>query len=259
MPALPKCVWLLAAVDGGVADVLALDDVDDVFGDVGGVVADAFEIFGDKDEFERRKNHARITHHVGEELTEDLVAVVIDLIVHGENFLGEIDIATDDSVESVADHFFGDFTHAREIDIWFNAWVTKDTHAGLRDVNGLIADALEIVVDSRDGEDEAKVGGHQLMEREKLDDTVVDFELELVDLAFFVEDALGELFVGVENGVYGLMDGALGERAHPEEPFFDDVEIFFEVAFHLVLGETQRQSRDLIKLHRTIVTTHRAR
>ncbi len=31
----------LAAVDGGVADVLALDDVDDVFGDVGGVVADA--------------------------------------------------------------------------------------------------------------------------------------------------------------------------------------------------------------------------
>jgi hypothetical protein len=38
-----------AAVDGGVADVLALDDVDDVFGDVGGVVADAFEIFGDED------------------------------------------------------------------------------------------------------------------------------------------------------------------------------------------------------------------
>jgi hypothetical protein len=37
--------------------------------------------------------------------------------------------------------------------------------------------------------------------------------------------------------VDGLVDGALGERAHPEEAFFDDVEIFFEVAFHLVLGE----------------------
>jgi hypothetical protein len=47
MPALPNRG--LAAVDGGVADVLALDDVDDVFGDVGGVVADAFEIFGDED------------------------------------------------------------------------------------------------------------------------------------------------------------------------------------------------------------------
>jgi hypothetical protein len=36
------------AVDGWVTDVLALDDVNDVFGDVGGVVADAFEIFGNQ-------------------------------------------------------------------------------------------------------------------------------------------------------------------------------------------------------------------
>ena len=225
----------LAAVDGGVADVLALDDVDDVFGDVGGVVADAFEIFGDEDEFERGEDHAGIAHHVGEELAEDLVAVVVDLIVHGENFLGELDVAADDGVQSVADHFFGDFAHAREIDVRFHARVTQDADAGLRDVDGLIADALEIVVDARNGEDEAEVGGHQLMEREKLDDAVVDFELKFVDLVFFVEDALGELFVGVEDGVDGLVDGALGERAHPEEAFFDDVEIFFEVAFHLFL------------------------
>jgi hypothetical protein len=39
----------LAAVDARVADVLPLDDVDDVFSDVGGVVADPFEIFGDED------------------------------------------------------------------------------------------------------------------------------------------------------------------------------------------------------------------
>ena len=39
----------LAAVDRGVADVLALDDVDYVFGDVGGMVADAFQIFGNQD------------------------------------------------------------------------------------------------------------------------------------------------------------------------------------------------------------------
>jgi hypothetical protein len=37
------------AVHGWVTDVLALDDVDYVFGDVGGVVADALEVFGDED------------------------------------------------------------------------------------------------------------------------------------------------------------------------------------------------------------------
>src|SRR6202042_896404 len=99
----------LAAVDGGVADVLALDDVDDVFGDVGGVVADAFEIFGDEDELEGGEDDAAVAHHVGEEFAEDLVAVVIDLIVHGENFLCELDVAANDGVEGVTDHFFGDF------------------------------------------------------------------------------------------------------------------------------------------------------
>jgi hypothetical protein len=225
-----------AAVDGGVADVLALNDVDDVFGDVGGVVADAFEVFGDKDEFERGKDDAGIAHHVSEEFAEDLVAVVIDLIVHSENLLGELDVAADDGVESVANHFFGDFAHARQIDIGLDARVSEDADAGLRNVNGLIADALEIVIDARNGKDEPQVSGHQLMQREKLDDTVVDFKLELIDLVFFVEDALGELFVGVKNGVNGLVDRALGERAHPEQSFFDDVEIFFEVAFHLKLS-----------------------
>ncbi len=40
---------VLAAVDDVVADVLAMDKIDDVFGDVGGMVADALEVFGDKD------------------------------------------------------------------------------------------------------------------------------------------------------------------------------------------------------------------
>jgi hypothetical protein len=38
-----------AAIDRGVADILTLDDVDDVLGDVSGVVADALQVFGDQD------------------------------------------------------------------------------------------------------------------------------------------------------------------------------------------------------------------
>src|SRR6266851_1855261 len=85
----------LAAVDGGVADVLALDDVDDVFGDVGGVIADALEVLGDEDEFERGKDDAGIAHHVGKQFTENLVAVVVHLIVGGEDALRELHVATD--------------------------------------------------------------------------------------------------------------------------------------------------------------------
>jgi hypothetical protein len=59
------------------------------------------------------------------------------------------------------------------------------------------------------------------MEGEELNDAVVEFNLELVDGVFFVEDTLGELLVGVQDGVDGLVDGALGEAAHPEEALFE--------------------------------------
>src|SRR5689334_19864895 len=104
-PAWPAAVseTALAAVGDVVADVLALDEVDDVFGDVGGVVADAFEILGDKDQFERGKDDAGIAHHVSKQFTENLVAVVVHLIVGSEDALRELDVAADDGVEGVAD------------------------------------------------------------------------------------------------------------------------------------------------------------
>src|SRR5689334_6439658 len=99
----------LAAVEGGVADVAAGDEIDDVFGDVGGVVADAFEIFGNHDEFEGGEDNRGIFHHVGEQFTEELIAKAIDLVVTLEDGLREFLVAADKGVEAIADHGFGEF------------------------------------------------------------------------------------------------------------------------------------------------------
>src|SRR5882762_7717511 len=210
----------LAAVDGGVADVLALDEVDDVFGDVGGVVADALEVFGDEDQFERGKDDAGIAHHVGKQFAKNLIAVVVHLIVGGKDTLCEFNIAADDGVEGIAHHLLGEFAHARQIYVGLHARVAKDAQGSLGDVDGLIADALEIVIDARDSQHEAEIDGHELVQGEKLNDTIVDFHLELVDGVFFLEDALGELFIGFQNGVNGLVNGALREAAHPKQALF---------------------------------------
>jgi hypothetical protein len=53
------------------------------------------------------------------------------------------------------------------------------------------------------------------MQSQQLNDAVIDFDLQFVDGIFFVENALGKLFVGFQDRVDGLMDGALGETAHP--------------------------------------------
>ena len=116
-----------SAVHRGVADVVAWHDVDDVLGDVGGVVADALEVFGHKDQLEGREDHAGIVHHISAEFTEDLVAVVIDLVLGGENFLREVHVAPNDGVKGVAHHFLSQFAHAREVHIGLHARVAQNS------------------------------------------------------------------------------------------------------------------------------------
>jgi hypothetical protein len=216
-----------------VADVLALNDVNHVFGYVRGVIADALEILGYQNQFEGGEDDAGIAHHVREELAEDLVAVVVHGIIHGQNFLCELDVAADYRVERVSYHFFGDFAHAGEIDVRFDPWVAQNSHRALGDIHGLVTNALEIVIDPGDGQDQPQIDGHQLMKSQELDYAVVDFQLKFVDGIFFVEDALGQLFIAIEDGVNRLMDGALGKTTHPKQALFQFVQVFFEVAFHM--------------------------
>src|SRR5262249_558376 len=149
------------------------------------------------------------------------------------DFLRELNIAADDGVERVANHFFGDFAHAGKVDVGLDARVAENAQRALRDVDSLVADALEVVVDAGNRENEAEVDRHELMEGKELDDAIVDFELELVDGVFFGEDALGKLLIGIENGVDGLVDGAFGKATHPKEAILELVQIFFKMTFHV--------------------------
>src|ERR1700691_887348 len=115
----------LAAVEGGVADVAAGDEVDDVFGDVDGVVADALEIFGDEDELEGGEDDGGILHHVGEEFAEELVAEAVHLIVALHDAAGEFLIGADEGIEAIANHAFSELAHAREVHVGFYLGVAE--------------------------------------------------------------------------------------------------------------------------------------
>jgi len=215
-----------------VADVAASDKVDDVFGDVGGVVADTFEILGDHDEFEGREDDRGVFHHVSEEFAEELIAKAVDLIVALEDGLGEFLVAADKGVEAVADHGLGEFTHARQINVRLHLWVAHDAHGGVSNVDGLIADAFEIAIDAGHGQKEAQVGSHGRLKGQGALDALVNFDLHFIDGVFLGENVLSKALVGVEKGVDGLMDGAFGKTPHPEEALLEFVEIVFEMAFH---------------------------
>ena len=106
------------------------------------------------------KTTARVFHHVGEEFAEELVAQAVHLIVALEDALREFLIAADQGVQAVANHSFGEFAHARKIHVGLYLRMAEDAHGGLRDIDGLIADAFEVAIDAGNGEEKAQVGGH---------------------------------------------------------------------------------------------------
>ena len=62
-------------------DVLALDDIDNKFGDVFCMVANPLNRFCHEQQIQAGRNSARIFHHVGDQFANKTVKLLVNLIV----------------------------------------------------------------------------------------------------------------------------------------------------------------------------------
>ena len=77
-----------------------------------------------------------------------------------------------------------------------------------------------------------KIGRHGRLQRQQALHALVNLDLHLVDGVFFAEHGFGKVLFGVQHRVHGLMDRALGEAPHPQQPLLQFFEIVFEMSFH---------------------------
>src|ERR1039457_3695719 len=91
-------------VFGVVTDVDALHEEDHVFGDVGGVVADALQVAGHEDQVDGGWNDGGIPLHDGQELGVNGVAQVVYLVVGEEHAASHFGIAVDEGVQAFQQH-----------------------------------------------------------------------------------------------------------------------------------------------------------
>ena len=112
-------------------DVAASDEVDNVLGDVRGVVANALEILGDENQLESSKHDGRILHHVSKQLAKELIAQAIHLVVALQHAAGKIDIAADQRIQAIPHHAFRKLAHARKIDVRLYLWMAQNAHRRL--------------------------------------------------------------------------------------------------------------------------------
>src|SRR6266545_8167901 len=144
---------------GGMSHVFAPDDVDDVLGDILGVIADAFDRLGDEHDLERRRYRPRIFHHVADELPQDGEERGIDRLIVADHGCRGVYIEPREGVERELQVFLGqpgrpgDDVHA------YRGQALAPLHL-LRLVGDLldfVADALELVDDLDHGQDHAQV------------------------------------------------------------------------------------------------------
>src|SRR5579862_1121407 len=130
------------------------------------MVADALKILGDEDQLKSSKHDGGILHHVSKQLAKKLVAQTIHLVVALKHTAGKINIAADQRIQAVAHHTFGEFAHARKIDVRLYLGMAQNAHRGLGNVDSLIADSFEIAIDSRNRQKKTEIGRHRLLQCE---------------------------------------------------------------------------------------------
>jgi hypothetical protein len=215
-----------------VADVGAAHPEDDVFGDVGGVIAYALEVAGDDECVERLRCQLRLFLDEGAECVEGSIVHLVNLIVEQKDGLCEFGIGFDEGLKGFADHRGGERCKLRNVDRKVD--IGEGTHFADANCNvdGLVAYALEVSVDADDRETKAQVDGHGLLHGEKVEGQLVYLALETVDGWLGAEDQFADAEVACAVSLDGALNGLLGHACHDEKTLFEIVEALMKFDAH---------------------------
>src|SRR5580658_3945286 len=87
-----------------VANIPSAKPEQNVLGNIGGMIGNAFQVPGGEYQMENRVHAMGILGHICEQALEDPVAVGVDDIIALEDFGSEVHIAEDEGAETLADH-----------------------------------------------------------------------------------------------------------------------------------------------------------
>jgi len=190
----------------------------DVFRDVRCEVRHALQIPAHEEELHRRSDRARVFHHMGQQDAEHRVAQRVHAVVLAADLAAELPVPTHEGVQRPRKHGARLARHFRELVLGRKQQpVPVEPLGGLRDVDRVVAHALEVVGDLHGGKEEPEIPRHRLLGREQVDDCLLDLELESVERAVSGDDLRGERIVARERSIHGYVQGLLGIGRHGEE------------------------------------------
>jgi hypothetical protein len=99
----------------------------------------------------------------------------------------------------------------------------------LRDVHGLIPDALQVQARVHDHRDQPQVRGDRSLQGEERQHPLVELEVDQVDLVVAGDHTFGSVVVVLEDGLDRALNGVAGELAESQQPQLHLLELLVEV------------------------------
>ena len=206
------------------ADICTTHPEDDIFCDVGSVVANPFQVARDDERIERLGSKFRLLFDEVTQRAKGIAIHIIDLVVEHENGLRHLCIAFDEGLQGFADHRSGEEGKAWNVDGKIDVCLAAKIEDAASNVDGLVAHSLEVDIDTNDREDEAQVDGHWLFHSEQVESELIDLAFHAIDCRLRHSHQFAEAFVARGVRLCGALDGLLYEPGHHEQALFQFVE-----------------------------------
>ncbi len=108
--------------------------------------------------------------------------------------------------------------------------LADEVENALRDIDRLVAYALEVGVDLHHRHDEAEVHRHRLLHGQQVERQFVDLALGLVDVGLAGQNHLAKLRVAGAIRLGGAVDGLFRQASHTQQFFLELVQSLLKAA-----------------------------
>ena len=203
---------------------LAFDHVENILGDVGGVVRQAFEIARDAEEQHDGIEVLEVGADDLFELVDEFCVKQVDLVVGDQDLPRHHGILADQRVQRLLDDGPRAVGHHGDVDRHRHWVLVEQLEGALGDIGGEVADSLQFAVDLDHGSNEAQVTGHRLVEREELEALLLDVDLVLVDQDVGGNHAPSLRRVALIDGLEGKAEVLLHECPETKDFAFETVQ-----------------------------------
>lgn len=179
-------------------------------GDIGRVIANAFQILADEKQMGAGLNVTRILRHVGEELAKERRVELVELLVPSPDCQRLGGIAGDKRGGDIPGHGFSASPHREHrVRKGGAAFAPQHTEA-LGDIGGVIADPLEGAGALISAVGVAEIAARRLAQRDNAKGDAANLLLEPIDLDIARDDAAREPRIVALEGIKGAAE--LGRR-----------------------------------------------